>query len=325
MDCVKYYDITKGTGDGTAFSPHDPVSRWQMALFLTRMAGPAGIVLGSGADQGFTDLSGWATEIQTAVNQIKQLGITTGKTATTYDPVSFVTREEMALFLSRLLKAATVGPGGHSEFISGTAGPKHITSSVTTHNFVDLTGLMLYESITSVAGLWNLGVTDYPTGNYFEPTRNITRKEMATMMANALSHTNARPAGLTIQADFPRASGTNKLMSVTYRDSSFQPIADALVDTFRFTQTTVTTTVDFVAATGYCSSTVATSVGSVRCQVDAGDPATDADGNLATFYEFLPTYSFVDFWAWTAATGTVYNNDVHASSAATITVEVLSG
>ena len=324
VNCIKYYGITKGT-TATTYSPYDKVTRWQMALFLTRLGAKAGITLPDGAAQGFSDISGYSAEIQTAVNQIKQLGITTGKTATTYDPASFVTREEMALFLSRLLKAATVGPGGHTEFISGLSGPKHITSSATTHNFVDLTGLMLYESVSSVASLWNLGVTDYPTGNYYEPVRNITRKEMATMMANALSHTNARPVGLTIQADFPRASGTNKIMSITYRDSNFMPIAGALVDTFRFTQTTVATTVDFVAATGYCSSTVATSVGSIKCKVDAGDPATDAYGNLTTFYEFLPTYSFVDFWAWTAATGTVYDNDIHASSAGTITVEVLSG
>ncbi|SVC84483.1 uncharacterized protein METZ01_LOCUS337337, partial [marine metagenome] len=110
--CIKYYNITKGT-TATTFSPVDFVSRWQMALFLTRMVVPAGATLPSGVDQGFTDISGKSTEIQTAINQIKQLGITVGKTATTFAPDDYVTREEMSLFISRLLKASTTGPGGN--------------------------------------------------------------------------------------------------------------------------------------------------------------------------------------------------------------------
>ena len=60
--CIKYYGITLGT-TATTFSPLDPVPRWQMALFLTRMAVPAGATLPSGADQGFTDISGKSAEI----------------------------------------------------------------------------------------------------------------------------------------------------------------------------------------------------------------------------------------------------------------------
>ena len=47
VDCIKMYGITTGT-TATTYSPYDPVSRWQMALFLTRMAVPAGVTLGSG-------------------------------------------------------------------------------------------------------------------------------------------------------------------------------------------------------------------------------------------------------------------------------------
>ena len=39
VSCIKYYGITKGT-TATTFSPLDFVSRWQMALFLTRMSYP---------------------------------------------------------------------------------------------------------------------------------------------------------------------------------------------------------------------------------------------------------------------------------------------
>ena len=145
IDCVKYYGITKGT-TATTYSPIDFVTRWQMALFLTRMAVPAGATLGTGADQGFTDIVGKSTEIQTAINQIRQLGITVGKTATTFAPDDYVTREEMALFLSRLLKAAQVGPGGNDEYISGLSGAQEIKSNDTDHNYTDLGTVTLMET-----------------------------------------------------------------------------------------------------------------------------------------------------------------------------------
>ena len=86
-----------------------------MALYLTRMLSKGGYTLGSGADQGFTDISGQAADIQTAINQLKQAGVTTGTTATTYGPDSNVTREQMAMFMARALNKITAGPGGQSD------------------------------------------------------------------------------------------------------------------------------------------------------------------------------------------------------------------
>ena len=104
VDCIKYYDITKGT-TATTYSPLDVVSRWQMALFLKRLATVAQVTLGDGSDQGFTDIGGKSSEIKTAINQLKQLEVTTGTIdGTTYDPDSVVTREQMALFVHRVLK-----------------------------------------------------------------------------------------------------------------------------------------------------------------------------------------------------------------------------
>ena len=167
VDCIKYYGITKGTTD-TTYSPADSVSRWQMALFLTRLATKGGATLGDGTDQGFVDISGKSAEIMTAINQPKQLGVTVGKTATTYAPDDNVTREEMALFIARLLKKTTVGPSGNTEFVSGTSGTKEIKSNDTDHNFTDMpVGLM--ESRNAIMNLWNLGVTDVQTATTYEP------------------------------------------------------------------------------------------------------------------------------------------------------------
>ena len=96
VDCIKMHGITTGV-TATTYEPASNIPRWQMALYLTRFATAAGVTLGSGADQAFTDISGYSAAIQTAINQIKQLGVTTGKTATPYSPADNVTNEQMAM------------------------------------------------------------------------------------------------------------------------------------------------------------------------------------------------------------------------------------
>ena len=320
VDCIKYYGITKGT-TATTYAPNDFVSRWQMALFLTRMATKAGTTLGDGSDQGFTDITGKSTEIQVAINQLKQLGVTVGKTATTYAPDDMVTREEMALFIARLLKQVTVGPGGNTEYVTGTSGAKEIKSNDTDFNFTDMpVGLM--ESRNAIISLWNLGVTDVQTATSYEPALNMTRQSMAIFMASALAHTNARPAGLVVQASGYRVqNGTAVTISVTHRTDSFLSVSGSHVDTFLHHYTTVSGATRF-DSNGQCTAyIVGTSLSSTKCSVDAADPTTDADGNLATFLVVPQNINFADVWAWTATPTTVYDNDVHATGAGKITIE----
>ena len=320
VDCIRYYGITNGT-TATTYSPYDTVTRWQMALFLTRMAAPAGVTLGSGADQGFVDITGKSSEIQTAINQIKQLGITVGKTATTFAPDDNVTREEMALFISRFLTNATVGPGGNTELGSGSSAPLIIKSNDTDHNFTDLGNLALWETQTSVTNLWNLGVTDVQAVTTYEPTVPMTRRSMATFITNALAHTNARPSGLVLQASTYRAQGTPLVsFSVSHRTDAVAPIVGSFVDTFKFTHTLVTTTTRFDTA-GKCSSTLVTLVGNIKCKIDIADPSTDSSGNMALFSEVMPSANKQDLWAWTAALATIYDNDDHAAAASKVTIE----
>jgi hypothetical protein len=325
VDCIAYYGITKGT-TATTYSPEDTVTRWQMALFLTRMASRTGVTLTDGSDQGFADISGKSEEIKTAINQIKQLGITVGKTATTYAPDDIVTREEMVLFLTRLLKKSTVGPGGNEEFATGGEGPKVITSLDADHNFTDLSTVTLYESVAGIAAAWNLGLPEVSARTTFEPSLPMTRKAMATFMTNSLAHTNARPKGLVLQSSGYRVSGTPTLdFSVTHRNDAFALIANSAVDVFKFNHSIVATTVRFDTA-GKCSSTIsvaAFALSSVKCTVDTGDPKTDAKGNLA-FVDVPLAVAKVDYWAWTATPSVVYDNDIDAAGASKITVETTS-
>jgi len=326
VDCIAYYGITKGT-TATTYSPTDTVTRWQMALFLTRMADRAGTTLGDGSGQGFLDIAGYSAEIQTAINQIKQLGITVGKTATTYAPADNVTREEMALFITRLLKTAMVGPGGNEEFVVGSSGTKEIKSLTSTHNFTDITQ-GTYEARDAIVNLWNLGVTDSQSSTTFEPTVVMNRRAMATFMAKSLAHTNARPKGLVLQpSSYRLQTGSLVFMSVTNRNDDFSVVVGTPVDTFRFNHSTLSTVIRFDASSnvlvaGTCTSYIsAGTVGNTKCTVDTADPKTDSKGNLAIFSEVPPTVNQFDMWAWTADPTTVYDNDIHATGASKVTVE----
>jgi len=102
--------ISTGTSAST-FAPYAKVERWQMALFLIRLLDKDDDVTApDGSSQGFTDLAGVPPAAVTAINQIKQLGVSTGTTATTFGPFGMVERWQMALFLARGLQVAKVTP-----------------------------------------------------------------------------------------------------------------------------------------------------------------------------------------------------------------------
>lgn len=95
--------VTTGTS-ATEYSPAAPVTRWQMALFLMRLHMLTGYEAPSGESQGFTDIGDYPAITVAAINQLAQLGVTSGTTATTYGPAQPVTREQMASFLARLIR-----------------------------------------------------------------------------------------------------------------------------------------------------------------------------------------------------------------------------
>ena len=324
VSCVKYYGITKGT-TATTYSPLDPVSRWQMALFLTRMAVPAGITLPSGSGQGFTDIGTKSTEIQKAINQLKQLEITVGTNTagTLFSPDANVTREEMALFISRLLSKATPGPGGNTEIGSGSGPYLSIKSNDTDHNFTDIETIYLTETRTSIVSLWNLGVSDDTTATTYKPSENMTRTAMALFMASALDHTNARPAGVNVQADTYRAPGTHSFtISATNRTSNFLPISGTRIDIFKF-QHTISTTILRFDSSGACSQV--TAVSGTACSIDTTDGLTNTSGNITNLSSTVATGTTWDYWAWTGNLSATYDNDVHGTVANKITLATYSG
>ena len=318
VDCIKMHGITTGV-TATTYEPASNIPRFQMALYLTRFATAAGVTLGSGADQGFTDISGYTAAIQTAINQIKQLGVTAGTTATTFSPADNVTREQMAMFVERMLGLTVAGPGG-SGANAGYTGL--ITTATLVYNYTDIdAGAVTYEGHNAIAETYNLGIAgDAKTVTTFSPTADITRADMATWITNALAHTNARPAGVWTQIYGATANTTygskTMVLHVSHRDTDRAAVPGTLVDIF--SDLTYANTDPFSATTGACTIANTTELGNVggtaatECIIDLGDKSTDTQGNIGgsagTTGGSITAATTVTYWAHTGATGTAYNN-----------------
>jgi hypothetical protein len=112
----------------------------------------------SASAAGFTDTT------STDVDCIKMFGITQGKTATTYDPSASVTREEMALFLSRMYTPTGLAAG---------------TGTFTA--FTDITGLAAGTQ-TAINAIAASGITVGTVAGTYSPADNVTREQMAIFL-----------------------------------------------------------------------------------------------------------------------------------------------
>ena len=341
VDCLAYYGITLGT-TATTYEPTASVPRWAMALYLTRTLTEAGVTLGTGADQGFTDISGKSAEIQTAINQLKQLGVTAGKTATTYAPDDNVLRQEMAMFIERTLDNIAPGPGGTSDaervsglattYINSNCGVAAGAACTGTYNYTDIdSGSITVEASDAVKELYALNIHDGIAATTFNPDSDMTRAAMATFLVGALNHSNLRPEGLIIQASaYAAIGGFTPTLSVSHRDASFDAIAGTAVDVHVFTPTGAEGNVAF-GATGLCSASAVTTGAITGCTIDVSEPVTDLSGNMVPTAKaaaaLLATSNLAGsdtYHAWTAAVGTAFDNDLHGSGTSYDTITVVA-
>ncbi len=251
IHCIAYYGITIGTGDGSTYSPSGFVPRWQVALFLTRMARRVGIEVPATPDIGFTDIGDLAYGTQASIKQLMALGITRGTTPTTYAPHDVVTRGQMALFIARLMNLVTPLTDGDPA-MDDTTFYGYTPSLVAKNEEVkvrDEHGLDVapeikspYTDVGSIGGdmysaitqLYELGVVTGLTSTTFGSSDLITRASTAEFLAGALAHSNVRPAGLSIQADNTADYGEYvATMLISVRDDEFGPVTDGLVDIFQ--------------------------------------------------------------------------------------------
>ena len=302
INCIAYYGITIGTGDGSTFSPGDDVSRWQMALFLARAAGVAGAALDAASDQGFADIGDAPDEAQDAINQLAAAGIMLGATTTAYNPNDDVTRADMAGFLVRLLAhvdSSVVQVSSDSEVTYGSR-KINLAAAGDLDYFADARRLARgVDNLISAA--YELGITKGTgDGTTFSPRGTVTRGQMAAFITRTLAHTGVRPAGVSAQAD-------GSTVTVSVRDDDFAPVVNAQVDLFSVPTSRAD---DAFNDDGTCSRLVDGHPASAgTCQISRGDNLTGPDGD--TEYT-VAVGKGLTVWAWTGASNAKFSDSTNA-------------
>ncbi|MCQ3808240.1 MAG: FG-GAP-like repeat-containing protein [Acidimicrobiaceae bacterium] len=137
-------------GSGACNAPNSPATRGETALYLWRLEGRP-----DAPSHPFTDvLDG---ELSRAVAWMREGGITTGKSATSFAPGDRLTRAEVAAFLHRLENEPEASD----------------------HPFVDLTSTWQQEP---VAWLSESGITTGTSRTTFAPNSPVTRGQLATFL-----------------------------------------------------------------------------------------------------------------------------------------------
>ena len=320
VDCIKMYGITQGT-TATTYEPDGTIPRWQMALFIHRMFVPTGVAAaGLTAVPAFADIGGLSSEIQDAVNALASHGITTGTTATTFDPDSNVTREQMALFLNRFATIAK-SVDGSGDLIAMPSSIGAAGAAAGEHQYGDIANTTM-EGNEAIVRLFNLGVTEglcvggiigvSTCGTTYRPAEDITRAEMASMVKRLMDKTNARPAGISIQAVQGVATAGGKTTIISARNADFTVQVNTLIDEF-YDPTELTTTRALAAsapfsALGVCvGANVVAQVGT-ECVIDGLDRATEVSGNIAGYGMTTAASSSSTWYIWTGDMGTAYNS-----------------
>lgn len=286
IDCVAHYGIAQGTS-ATTFSPNTNVLRWQMALFLVRAASALGQTLPSGANQGFVDIAGFDTATQTAINQLKQMNITTGTSNNTFGPNGTVPRWQMALFLTRLLVNVGVTlPSGASQ------------------GFTDISG---FDAATQAAinQLRQLGISLGTTTTTFAPNLEVARWQMALFLARGLDTAGGVPFRITgaLSNTFAQG-GTTVVLTITVRNPNGTLAPGRRVDVF------VASSLD---GNGRCILDADADIGGgdeatgTNCVLDNGDPVTNGSGVITLNLTHTAVQEVDNIYIWTGEIGETFD------------------
>ena len=338
INCVAHYGITQGTGEGT-FSPNRTITRWELAVMLQRAAGLAGVTLPAASDEGFTDIGGLGASSQAAVNQMAALGVMSGVTAASFDPDRAVSRAAAAEILARFLANAEAGPGGRvlsvnddgSFTVKESADPLAPEIAVD-EEFLDI-WTVPYAANRAIRVMAEMGVVPGDSDERFNPASSVTRAQAAAFITRALAHTNARPAGLTVQASKAAVTRHDNLdLVISLRDSDFAPMNSAPVEVFSYLAKNAARAFESDGTCNTGSSVVVADTSGVEaCVIETDDEQTMSDGNLTVAVAHHPTESTV-YWAWTGRAGdkldwnapSLSMDNTAASGAASVTVGTIA-
>ena len=272
INCLAYYGITTGKTADT-FDPNSDVTRSQMALFLYRAAGLMGVDLMGGdmmADYG--DIADQGEDRQAAITALARNGILTGD-GMAFRPDEAITRAEMAVAVVALLDQ-TPGVALSKPTMGANAGLYVLGAApgaLPNDRFDDAYAQTSQPVNNAISAAYELGITTGYDDGTFRPGDTVPRKNMASFIVRALSHSNARPEGLTAQVD-------NTSIVVSVRDAMFAPEVNATIDAFK---TSTATAARAFKDDGTCSSRAGNfEDAGVPCEIDGGDAVTQTDGNV---------------------------------------------
>ena len=307
INCIAYYGITRGTS-ASMFSPGRTIPRWQLAVMLQRAAGPAGVELPTPQNAGFTDISGLADPFQDAINQMAAMGVMSGVSAAAFDPGRVVSRAVIVEALAQFLTHARPGPGGkvlsvgpqRRFFITeGSASNEKIAID---ESFRDI-GSVPYATNQAIRAMAEMGVAQGRSDGTFNPVGSVTRAQAAAFITRALAHTDARPAGLTVQAEKSSVeAGAVFELAVSLRGSDLAPVAGVPVDVFSHAAADAGFAFRADGACNVGSNGVSAAGGGTGpCIIEGTDGVTGPGGNLVVSGQVVTEDTV--FWAWTGAVG----------------------
>lgn len=168
VDCVVHWQITNGRTAGS-YDPLTPVTRAQMASFIARLIDQAsGYLPGAGGYDYFNDDNGTIHELN--INRLAAAGIVGGKSPSTYDPSGYVTRAQMAAFLTRAYDYRAMQHGANELYARDDF-------------FADDETSPLQDEINKAATAGFTG--GYDDGTY-RPGGQVRRDQMASFLARVL-------------------------------------------------------------------------------------------------------------------------------------------
>ncbi len=107
INCIAYYKITLGTGDGDTFSPNDNISRAETATMILRATKAAGADLADAmGDDKFDDIEDVTEVFRDSINVLAENEVITA--GGNFRPDANTTREEMAVMVIAMLNEAGV-------------------------------------------------------------------------------------------------------------------------------------------------------------------------------------------------------------------------
>ncbi|MCQ3813431.1 MAG: S-layer homology domain-containing protein [Acidimicrobiia bacterium] len=295
IDCIYHYGITRGTSAAT-YSPSQSVTRLQMALFLARASKLLGLPLADQAKESFADLASASPESKLAVAQLNELGIARGYTAEEFGPANNIQRVHMAHFLARILRRTDVSL------------PNLATYTTRVSQLGDVS-LLNRSARTDISLMLQLKIMDPVTPETFAPNADVTREDMALFLARTMQVVNVAPVSLELSlSSASLLVGGAATATVRALKPDGSPYPGLLIDLFADFGWRLDHLCNLDPEARVNGADAGTSE---DCEIDIGDPRTNANGEVTvglTHNIHNPEVVLNRIYAWTGRLGEQFHN-----------------